>query len=128
MLCSPQLAFTSSASMTQAQHSKFSSVNDSGAGTVSDSWSEHAQITSLTSCPDHHLCWNNVLAAVMAWMENENVKLIKLWGEDNVQAQLKSCTRHASTCSFQRLATEMQAADYYRKVVSVPRQDKETSS
>ena len=39
----------------------------------------------------------------MAWTEEETVKLIELWGEDNVQAQLESCTRHRSI--YQSLVT-----------------------
>ena len=51
----------------------------------------------------------------MAWTEEETVKLIELWGENNVQAQLESCTRHGSI--YQSLATEMQAAGYSRNAV-----------
>ena len=51
----------------------------------------------------------------MAWTEEETVKLIELWGEDNVQAQLESCTRHGSI--YQSLATKMQAAGYSRNAV-----------
>ena len=46
------------------------------------------------------------------WTEEETLKLIELWGEDNVQAQLEGCKRNAQV--FERISCEMKDIGYDR--------------
>lgn len=51
----------------------------------------------------------------MAWTDEEAIKLISLWGEDEIQVQLEGCRRNKDV--FEKIAREMAAAGYYRSAV-----------
>lgn len=46
----------------------------------------------------------------MAWTDEEAIKLISLWGEDEIQVQLDGCKRNKSV--FEKIAREMAAAGF----------------
>ena len=46
------------------------------------------------------------------WSEEEVMKLIELWGEDSVQAQLEGLKRNAQV--FDKIAVELRTAGYER--------------
>ena len=49
------------------------------------------------------------------WRDNECCKLIALWGEENVQAQLEGCRRNKHT--YENISKEMSDAGYSKSVV-----------
>lgn len=51
----------------------------------------------------------------MAWTDEEAIKLISLWGEDEIQVQLDVCKRNKSV--FEKIAREMAAAGFNRTAV-----------
>ena len=55
----------------------------------------------------------SLIEKIMAlWGDEETLKLIELWGEDNIQAQLEGCKRNAQV--FAKIASEMKDAGYER--------------
>ena len=61
----------------------------------------------------------------MAWTDEEAVKLISLWGEDEMQVQLEGCKRNRSV--YDKVSREMAAAGYDKSAIQC-RQSKEASS
>lgn len=49
------------------------------------------------------------------WSESETVKLIEIWGEDHIQAELEGCKRNKQV--FEKIARELKAAGYERTAV-----------
>ena len=49
------------------------------------------------------------------WGDEETLKLIQLWGEDSIQAQLEGCKRNAQV--FAKIASELREAGYERTVL-----------
>ena len=61
-----------------------------------------------------HTC--KVIVVEMAvWTDEETVKLIDLWGEEDVQAELESCKRNKHV--YERISQGMMAANYERNTV-----------
>lgn len=52
------------------------------------------------------------MAAASNWGKEETLKLIALWGEEDVQAQLEGCRSNRQV--YEKIAREMQAANYTR--------------
>ena len=46
------------------------------------------------------------------WSDDETVKLVEIWGDDAIQAQLEGCRRNKSV--YERIAKEMTEANYPR--------------
>ena len=46
------------------------------------------------------------------WRKEEILKLIDVWGDDNIQAQLQECTQNQKI--FERVARELNEAGYDR--------------
>ena len=50
-----------------------------------------------------------------AWREEETVKLIEVWGEDDIQEKLEGCTRNKHI--YQKISDGMKAAGYDRSAI-----------
>ena len=49
------------------------------------------------------------------WGDEETLKLIEVWGQDNIQAQLEGCKRNTQV--FAKIASEMRdAAHWYERI------------
>ena len=48
----------------------------------------------------------------MAWSDEETLKLIEVWGDETIQAQLEGCKRNKDV--YQKISREMAAAQYER--------------
>ena len=58
------------------------------------------------------------------WCDKETFKLIELWGEDKIQAQLEGCKRYKEV--FVAISRKMEEAGYQKSASdSMPRQDQE---
>lgn len=55
------------------------------------------------------------MALRVIWSESETIKLIEIWGEDSIQAELKGCKRNKQI--FEKTAREMETAGYEWKVI-----------
>lgn len=49
---------------------------------------------------------------ILAWTDEEAIKLISLWGEDEIQEQLEGCTRNKVV--HEKIAQEMAAAGKFK--------------
>ena len=55
----------------------------------------------------------SLIKKIMAlWGDEEALKLIEVWGEDNIQAQLEGCKRNAKV--FAKIVSEIKDAGYER--------------
>ena len=55
------------------------------------------------------------MALRVDWSESETIKLIEIWGEDHIQAELEGCKRNKQV--FEKIARELKAAGYERTAV-----------
>ena len=49
------------------------------------------------------------------WSDEETAKLIDLWGEEDIQAELEGCKRNKHV--YEKIAREMTAANYDRNAI-----------
>ena len=49
------------------------------------------------------------------WRDEETKKLIEVWGEEDIQAQLEGCTRNKAV--YEKISREMAASQYERSAV-----------
>ena len=52
------------------------------------------------------------MASRATWSKEEILKLIEVWGDDTIQAQLQDCTRNQKI--FEKVARELNEAGYER--------------
>ena len=65
---------------------------------------------------ESELCTRTRLAESMAlWTDEETLKLLELWGEDSIQAELEGCKRNKAV--YEKIARDMVAAGYDRNAV-----------
>ena len=55
------------------------------------------------------------MARQVEWNESEMMKLIEIWGEDSIQAELEGCKWNKQI--FDKIASEMKATGYERTAV-----------
>ena len=67
----------------------------------------------LSALAESQIRVSHVAALLMAtWTDEETYKLIELWGEDKIQAELEGCKRNAHI--FEKITREMAGASFDR--------------